>query len=142
MKMKTATLFTALFFALAVSIFGQSRCLSSEEAKKVIESIKASPPATENKKVRAELLEMQEAHEKLNSKIAVDTEKNQNLIPEANQMGIKHLTRVCQIIKENGWLTKEALGGDDGFGAFIYLITNNKDIQAQQELLPVLVEAA
>src|SRR5215213_1473153 len=137
MKMKTAALFTALFFVMAVSISGQSRCLTSEEAKKVIESIKASPPATENKKVRKELLEMREAREKLNSKISVDTEKNQNLIPEANQMGLKHLARVCQIVKETGWLTKEMLG-DDGFDAFIFLITNNKDIQAQEELLLVL----
>jgi VWFA-related protein len=138
--MKTATLFLALFFVLAVNVSGQNRCLTTDEAKKVIESIKA-PNTTENKKARKELLEMQGVREKLNSKIAADTEKNQNLIPEANQLGLKHLARVCQIIKEEGWLTREALG-DDGFTAFIFLITNNKDFQAQQELLPVLIEAA
>jgi VWFA-related protein len=140
--MKTATLFLALFFALATGISAQSRCLTNEEAKKVIESIKGSPSITENKKARKEVLEMHAAREKLNAKISVDTEKNQNLIPEANRMGIKHLERVCELIKENGWLTREALGGPDGFEAFIFLITNNKDIQAQEELLPVLVEAA
>src|SRR5215204_4065128 len=137
--MKTAALISALFFAFVTGVAGQSRCLNDEEAKKLIESVKASPGVTENKKVRKELLEMQLTRQNLDEKISVDTEKNQNLIPEANQLGVKNLLRVCQIVKENGWLTRETVGGD-GFQAFISLITNNKDIQAQQELLPVLVE--
>ena len=140
--MKSAALFFALFFALTTSLSGQSRCLTDEEAKKVIDSIKASPSTTENKKLRKEFLEMYETRQKLIEKISGDINKNQNLIPESNQLGAKHLARVCQVIKENGWLTKEALGGDDGLEAFIFLISNNKDIQAQEELLPVLVEAA
>jgi VWFA-related protein len=142
--MRTFVLFLALFFAFAANICGQNRCFTNDEAKKVIESIK--PPIvgaviSENKKVRKELLEMRLEHEKLNEKISADSEKNQNLIPEANQIGTKHLLRTCQILKENGWLTREAIK-DDGFEAFLFIITNNKDISSQQELLPVLVEAA
>jgi len=139
--MKTCILFLALFFAFAANIWGQNRCFSDDEAKKVIESIKSSAATAENKKVRKELIEMREDHEKLNAKISADSDKNQNLIPEANRMGATNLLRVCQIIKENGWLTKEALKAD-GFEAFLFIITHNKDIQSQRELLPVLVEAA
>ena len=139
--MKSAVLFFALFFAFAASISAQSRCLTNEETKKIIDTLKAAPPVGENKAIRKELLAMLDEREKLNAKISGDTEKNQNLIPEANQMGIKHFARVCQIIKERGWLTKESVR-DDGFEAFVFLITNNKDIQGQQELLPVMVEAA
>lgn len=139
--MKTAALFITLFFALAAGVAGQSRCLSPEESKKVIDSINASPSVSENKKARREFLEMRETHQKLIEKISADTNKNQNLIPESNQIGIKNLARVCQLLKENGWLTREALL-HDGFEAFLFLLTNNKDFQAQQELLPVLVEAA
>jgi len=139
--MKKIVLFSALFLVFAANISGQNRCFTNDEAKKVIESIKSGAQTSENKKARQEFLEMRQAREKLNEKIAVDTAKNQNLIPEANRLGITHLLRVCQIIKENGWLTKEAIK-DDGFEAFIFLITNNQDIQSQQEMLPVLVEAA
>jgi Ca-activated chloride channel family protein len=131
-----------IFWVFAAGVAGQSRCLTNDEAKKLIESIKSATNAgSEKAKIRTELLEMRAEREKLNAKIAGDTEKNKALIPETNLMGIKHLQRVCQIIKENGWLTREMLL-DDGFQAFVFLITNNKDIPAQQELLPVLVEAA
>jgi VWFA-related protein len=141
MEMKTTVLFLALFFAFAANVLAQNKCFTAEEAKKVIESINSSAQVSENKKLRKELLEMRAEREKLNEKISEDTEKNQKLIPEANQLGTTHLWRVCQILKENGWLTKDSLK-DDGFEAFLFLITNNKDIQSQQELLPVLVEAS
>ena len=139
--MKTATLFLALFFALATGALGQNRCLTPEEARKIVDSINASPGTTENKKVRKEFLEMRDTHQKLIDKISADSVKHQALIPESNLIGIKNLGRVCQVLKENGWLTRQALQ-DDGFEAFMFLITNNRDFQAQQELLPVLVEAA
>lgn len=139
--MKKAVLFLALFFAFAANLAAQSRCLSTEEAKKVIESIKVSSPLSENKKLRKELIEMRREREKLSAKITADSTKNQNLIPEDNEMGIRHLARVCRILKETGWVTKESVS-HDGFEAFLFLLTNNKDIQAQQELLPVMVEAA
>jgi Ca-activated chloride channel family protein len=139
--MKTFILFLALFFAFNANIWGQNRCFANDEAKKVIESIKSSGAVSENKKIRNELLKMRDEHEKLNAKISADTDKNQKLIPEADRMGAAQLLRVCGILKENGWLTKEAIN-PDGFEAFLFIITNNKDIQAQSELLPVLVEAA
>ncbi len=140
--MKTTALFIALFFAFTPGVLGQNRCLTDEEAKKVIETIKAPAQKTsENKKLRKELLDMREAREKLNEKISEDSDKNGKLIPAANQLGITHLSRVCQLIKENGWITKETVS-QDGFEAFVFLITNNRDIQAQQDLMPVLLEAA
>ena len=139
--MKTATLFLALFFALAAGALGQNRCLTPEEARKIVDSINNSPSTTENKKVRKEFLELRDAHQKLIDKISTDSVKYQNLIPESNQLGMKNLARVCQVLKEQGWLSMQALQ-PDGFEAFIFLMTNNRDFQAQQELLPVLVEAA
>lgn len=139
--MKTTALFIALIFAFTLNISAQNRCLTDEEAKKVIESIKTPTQTRENKKLRKELLDMRDEREKLNEKISEDTDKNGKLIPDANLMGIKHLSRVCQLIKENGWVTTET-ALQDGFEAFVFLITNNRDIQAQEELMPVLLEAA
>lgn len=138
--MKT-TIFLALFFTLSINLWGQSVCLPPEEAKKIIESFNSSLPTAENIQIRKELLAMRLERETLNEKITADTTKNQNLIPEANQLGEKHLARVCQIIKENGWLTKESLK-DDGFEALLFLVSNNKNLNAQRELFPVFAEAA
>jgi len=139
--MKRATFLLALYVALTANGFGQNQCLSNDEAKKVIASMKPLAAAPENKKLRKELVEMREEREKLDEKIAANLEKNQNLVPESNQLGEKHLTRVCQILKETGWLTRD-LVRDDGFDSFIFIILSNKNIQAQSELLPVLAEAA
>lgn len=139
--MKTLVLFLVLFFAFAANIHGQNRCLTEEESKRVVESIKSTRIAPENKKLRKELLKMREEHEKLNAKAAENIEKNQSLIAEAHQMGERNLLRLCRIIKENDWLTKDSLQ-PDGFAAFTYLITNNRSVQLQAELLPVLAEAA
>lgn len=140
--MKTAALFFALIFALAAGAAAQqSVCLSNDDAKKVVESMKPFAQAPLNKKLAKELTTMRAGRERLDAKISADTEKNQNLIPEVNKMSETHLTRVCQMLRENGWLTRE-LVGDDGFEAFIYLITQNKNIRAQEELLPVLTEAS
>lgn len=140
--MKTTNLFLAIFFALTTGVLAQeSICLSNDEAKKVIESMKPFAQSSLNKKLAKELITMRGEREKLNAKVAADTDKNQNLVPEANLLGYKHLARVCQMLKESGWLSRE-LVGDDGFEAFLFLITNNQNIQAQQELLPVLTEAS
>lgn len=139
--MKSLVLFSAVFFAFTASVSGQNGCLTDEEAKKAIESIQSPTAVSENKKIRKELLEMREEREKLSTKISENIEKNQKLVPESNQMGERHLFRVCQIIKENGWLTKDALK-DDGFGALTFIISNNMAFRLQRELLPVLVEAA
>src|SRR6185369_10222632 len=141
MKMKTFGLLAVLFFAFAANVRAQNQCLSKEEEKKVIESMNPSSKGAENKKLRKELVEMRNARENFDDKISADTDKNQDLIPESKQMGEKHLQRACQILRENGWLTKDIVK-DDGFNAFLFLLISNKNIQAQQELLPVLTAAA
>jgi VWFA-related protein len=129
------------FFAFAVN--SSAQCLTAEESKKIIESFNSPAPliASESKKLRKELLAMREERDKLNEKISENVEKNQKLIPEANRTGERHLLRICQIIRENGWLTKDVLK-DDGFQAFTFLITTNVAFGLQRELLPVLSEAA
>lgn len=139
--MRKFVVFLALFFAFCTNVWAKNSCLTNEESKKLIATINSSVATAENEKLRKELLAMRLERETLNEKITADTAKNQNLIPEMNALGEKHLARVCQIINENGWLTKESVK-DDGFDAFLFLVSNNRNIQAQRELFPVFVEAA
>jgi len=120
---------------------GQNRCFSDEEAKKVVELLQSPAATSENKKIRKELVEMRDEVERFHQKISKDVEKNRELIPAENALSEKHLVRVCQIIRENGWLTKDVLK-DDGFAAFEYLISSNRAYALQREMLPVLAAAA
>lgn len=131
-----------LFLLLcAVSVFGQNRCFTKDEAAKVIETVKVPPVAAENKELRKELLKMMETRDKLNQKISENFAKNQKLVPEFNQLGETHLLRVCQILKEKGWLTKDVIG-QEGFYAMLWIIRNNVSYKLQTEFYPILVEAA
>jgi VWFA-related protein len=136
----------SIFFLILISVFtfltfGQERCFTAEETKKVIESVKSKAIQQENKALRKELVKMREERQKFNAKIYENLEKNRALIREGNLMGEKHLLRLCQIIKENGWLTRDALK-DDGFEALKFIITTNKAFNLQREFLPILAEAA
>ncbi|MEP6787923.1 MAG: VWA domain-containing protein [Acidobacteriota bacterium] len=130
-----------LLILCAANTFGQSRCFSDDESRKVIESIKSPTLTSENKKLRRELVEMAEKHLKLSAKIALDVEKNKELISVSDQTAEKDMLRVCQMIKENGWLTKDALK-EEGFNALTFIIANNRAFGLQREMLPALTEAA
>lgn len=137
--MKLLLLITFLFSA--VSVWSQGQCFTEAEAQKIIESVNSPTLVKPNESLRQELLKMADERQKLSARIAENVEQNRSLIPEMNQMGERFLLRVCQIVKENGWLTKTVVQ-EDGFNAFINLIINNKAFQMQKEFLPVLIEGA
>lgn len=134
-------LLLATFLLSAVSVWAQNQCFTEAEAQKVIESVNAPTLTSSNENIRQEMLKMATERQNLSNKIAENVEQYRNLIPEMNRMGERSLLRVCQIVKENGWLTNKVIK-EDGFNAFITLIINNKAFQMQKEFLPVLVEAA
>lgn len=125
----------------SVAVTAQARCFTPEEATKLIEKIKTLPAVNVDKKVRKELIELRVEREKLNAKITADVEKNKGLILQSNQLAETQLLRLCQILKENGWPSKESLDVE-GFSAFTFLLSSNKAYLLQRELLPIIVQAA
>ena len=98
------TTFSLVLIAVgAVAGLAQNSCFTTEEAKRVTDSLK-TPSYAEDKKVRKELLQMRDESMSLYEKIYHDVEKNRSRIPEENQLSEMHLLRLCQLIKENGWL--------------------------------------
>ena len=136
------TAFGGIFLLfLSVGIFGQGRCFTPDEAQKLIEAIKNNQVVAVDKKIRKELIVLQGEREKLNTKITSEPEKGKELVPQANKLAETQLLRVCQILKDNGWPTKESLE-IDGYDAFTFLLSNSKAFQLQREMLPVLIQAA
>ena len=130
-----------LFLLFQISTFAQSKCFSNEEAAKVTNSINNPQSVSENKQLRRELVKMQELREKLIQDIIDYSEDNLKLISNADEMAEKHLLRLCEIIKQNGWITKN-LVGDDGVKAASFIIFNSKNAQLLREILPVASIAA
>ena len=118
----------------------ESGCLTDAEAKKMIASLDSPAVPGDIKKIRKELLKMVNERTRLDARISSDVQKNQGLITESAQTGEHNLVRLCEIFKQDGWLTKEALG-DDGFGALVSVIGNNSAFALQRQLLPVLIAA-
>lgn len=129
-----------MILGFSQKIFGQGKCFNDEEAQKIISSINAPPKPIENKKLREELLKMQDARALLNQKILDNWEKNQKLIAEADQLGEKNLLRLCQIVKEHGWLTVDSIG-EDGVRAALFVIRDNRAFELQKEFFPILAAA-
>lgn len=128
--------YIVLILLFQIPILAQSKCFSNEEASKVIGTINNPQPISENKQLRRELAKMQELQEKLVQDIIDYSEDNLKLIANADEMAEKHLLRLCEIIKQNGWITKE-LVGDEGIKSASFIIFNSKNAQLQKEFLPV-----
>lgn len=139
--MKNLAIISVVLFFLIGSAFGQNTCFSKDDTKKITESINQQKVRVEDKDTRKELLKMVETRNKLNQKITDNFNKNKDLITEFNKLGETHLLRLCQIVKEKGWLTKEQLK-DDGFQAMMFIIVNNRAFRLQTEFYPILVEAS
>ncbi|MEP6847635.1 MAG: VWA domain-containing protein [Acidobacteriota bacterium] len=133
----------ALFFVLAFAseLVAQNRCLSSEDVKKAVLSVASPLPVPQPKKLKKELIAMRDEMQTLDAKIAFDIEKNQALVPESRSLAEKSMLRVCQIVRENGWLSAQIIG-EDGLTALTDIVRNNGLYVEQRELLPVLTEAA
>jgi VWFA-related protein len=146
MKVSITGFVIFLMLSFSSTIFAQpqqqGKCFTEAEAKKLIDSINAElpKPATENKKLREQLLKMQDARRLLNQKISENWEKSEKLIAEANQLSENQMLQLCGILKEHGWLTKDLIG-EDAVASILFLIRNNKSPHLQRELFPVLLAA-
>lgn len=128
-------------FIFGVSAFGQARCLTETQAQEIINSLDKPQNFKLNKSLQRELLDMQEERQKLDRKILDDLAKSRKLIPAAYELGEKQLLRVCEIIKQNGWLTTGQVG-EEGVAAMLFLIKSNKAVELQKQIFPVIVAAA
>ncbi len=121
--------------------FGQSVCLTAEETQKAVNILDSPQNAAVNKALRLELLSMRDARQKLEEKIIDNLTENQKLIPIANEMGEKHLLRLCEIVKQYGWVSREMVG-DEGVAAALLLIKANRAFEFQRQIFPVIAAAA
>lgn len=136
---KISVLFLSLIAARQT--FGQTgKCLTAAEAQKAINLLDSTQNISENKTLRLELLNMQEARRKLDEKIVNNFDDNKKLIPAAYELGEKNLRRLCEIVKQSGWTSRKSVG-EDGAAAALSIIKNTKAVDLQREIFPVIAAA-
>lgn len=139
--MKTSIFIFLLLVVFSLNVSGQEKCLSKQDAESVIARLNSSQKQSENGDLRRELLKMQQTREKLETKLLDNLDKSQKLLVEREQLGKTQLLRLCQMVRENGWFTKESVK-PDGVEAALFIVRNNRAFDLQLHLLAVLVEAS
>lgn len=133
-----------VIFCLSISLFGtiygQTKCFSDEDSKRIIESIKKPQKVNELKSIQSELTKLDSARKNLENNI-ISEKNNAELIEKRRSLLRNGIQRLCTIYKENGWLSKESLG-QDAFSAEIDLIFNVDLPNTQREFLPILIAAS
>lgn len=136
---------SGLFFCLAVVFCadarGQEVCLSKPDAASVIARFDALQKPANIGDLRKELLKMRDTRQKFETKLLDNLKDSKALLLEREQLGKTQLLRLCQMTKENGFLTKDALG-TEAFEAEFFVIFNNRAVDLQLQLLEVLAAAA
>ena len=135
------SLLSALFLiATTAGVYSQDRCLTPEEAAKAVATVASPSAPSDIQKIRKELVDMRQRHEKLNSEILGDFNKNESRISDLNALARGHLVRVCEIIRNDGWLNKAVLK-QDAFDALTFLITSTNAVDLQRQMFPLLLAA-
>ena len=135
--------FFALIFicvSLFGTIYGQTKCFSDEDSKRIIESIKTPQKVSDLKSIQSELTKLDSARKTLENSI-LSEKNNADLIEKRRSLLKDGILRLCTIYKENGWISKESLG-QNAFSAEMDLIFNVELPNTQREFLPILIAAS
>lgn len=130
-----------LLMLLSSAVYSQDRCFTPDEAARAAATIGSGAIPADIQKVRKELISLRQQHERLASEILSDFGAGKARIPEINAMSRAHLLRVCEIIRQYGWIAHGALK-QEAYIALTFLITTNRSADLQRQMLPVLIEAS
>lgn len=128
-----------VFITLASTVsFAQNQCLTKAETDKIVQAIENNTKQKRNKRIRRELLKMQNRQIKINEKIF--TQPKPELFRKLKNVTKQNLLRLCEIYKQYGWLGKKAIKSD-GLDAALHIIRNNSEYNIVKELFPVIAKA-
>lgn len=125
----------AFVFLFSKTDFGQQVCLTDDDVKNLINRPQQNLP--ENKELKKELLKMREETQKLIKKRAKETYQLESSQNRVSPTELKYAARLCQLIKQFGWLT-EQIAGQDGADAAASLLVNSPSFELQRALLPLI----
>src|SRR5262245_5320551 len=127
------TLIIPIFLLVAEStLFAQSSCLTSDDIKAMLDRANSGKPATLNKKLEENLVELAEKHRLVFEEVL--KEKNDNAQKQLDEIRVKSSTKFCQLLKRYGWPTTSMVE-IDGIAATFHLLQNTAPFEMQRDLL-------
>ena len=137
MKLALLTLF--LLASSSVAIKAQS-CLTPDDVRQMVARFDSSPPLTLNKKLKEELLKMALKQRELLQQVVDKDQTKKSDQEKLHKVYEEHTTKLCQILKTNGWPTTALVDREGVFAAFL-ILKNGGTFELQRDLLPVIVAA-
>lgn len=150
-RISLSTFFLVIFLA---PLFAQNQCLSNAEIEKLARTTENLSQNSLDKKLQKEVLKMKYdiigsfsitsrnndyRNRLIRGVFDLDTQIEQ-FTKTLDKKELKTQTKLCQILRENGWLGKSRIG-DDGASALFYLLKNTTSFEFQMELLPIINNA-
>jgi VWFA-related protein len=129
-----------LFLSTASIGFGQSKCLTDEEVKKIVDGIKSQQTAVFNKKLQQDLLQIRQNTALIYDDLSRAGSESKSLEERLKRQQEANSLRLCQILKENGWTSKPLVGAEAAEVSST-IFTDSPSLEFQQNLAPVM-EAA
>jgi VWFA-related protein len=132
-------LLTILFLICgSVSTKAQS-CLTQDDVKQLLARASAPPPAKVDKKLREELLKMENRQRELLLQVVDKDQTKASDKEKLHKLYETNAGKLCQILQTNGWPTTALVDRDGVFAAFQILKSGTYELQ--RDLLPVIVAA-
>jgi VWFA-related protein len=113
-------------------------CVTPEEVKQMAARVESGTNAKYDKKLNEELLKMAQNHRELLQQIVDEDQKKKSDQDKLRKLNEKNTTKLCEILKKNGW-PSTALAGQMGVLAAFHTLKNSAPYELQRDLLPVIL---
>jgi len=134
--MKPLLLALILLACGSVATNAQS-CLTQEDVKQMMARIDSPPPPQVDKKLKEQLLKMADKQRELLLQVVEKDQTKQSDKEKLHKLYDTNTTKLCEILKANGWPTSALVDREGVVAAF--RILNSGTFELQRDLLPVIV---
>ena len=136
--MKSFLLTFLLLICASVSTKAQS-CLTQDDVKQLLARTSAPPPAKVDKKLREELLKMENKQREMLLQVVDKDQTKESDKEKLHKLYETNAGKLCQILQTYGWPTTALVDRDGVFAAFQILKSGSYELQ--RDLLPVIIAA-
>jgi len=130
--------FLCLFGILFCPPTRAQSCLTPEDVKQMLARVESPPPARIDKKLHEDLLKMFQKQRELLLDVVQKDQAKQSDQTKLHKLYDSNATRLCEILKTNGWPTAATVDRDGVFAAF-QILKNAGTFELQRDLLPVII---
>jgi len=134
------SLVALLLLVAAISSFAQTKCLTTDEVKRISGQLDTNVSRPFNKNLSDDLIKLGAKQQQRLQDNVTDNKSSDTLIDTIRKSREKNTNDLCAIVKQYGWPTRD-LVGDEGSRAAFFLLRNSSTSELQRDLLPVIIAA-